>query len=422
MGLGSVITIFCNAIILFVFGNTKKLYNSQAIFKISLAVADTMIGVIVWPNMIVMQYLTFFTPRKMGAIIKRPYVNEGSRYPFDNPMLTYRYGGGAFRNIFHPDYLQTMGFFSSLGITVSVHTLMIASIDRLLAISMPMKYGRYKAIKFAKISCIIQWFVSIIIAVLPIFVSELRYQALSSIMISSTGRVALMEFFISLIVPLVVTVILSVLTFRSSKGHARNRQRIMPSNQANLEYERNLEKRLARTLTLMVSVFTLSVLMPICCTIAGLVNTSANWSDPANLNMTAANAYTTSEYISIILLSTNSIWNFFIYNWRNKGFREAVRCMLQKISNKPGIKQAKSAGLRLVSMARSAGSYTTDTVRRYSSPFISTTKSKHTATACTDATSSASGQRPSMVSVNVLESAHNTTNVTQEIRSKANDV
>ena len=296
---------------------------------ISLAVADLMVGVIIWPNMVIMQYLTFMHPRQMGTVVTK--TNETL---FENQNLTYRSEGGSFRNVFPDEYRLTIGFFTLLGIMVSVYTLMVASFDRFLAVYKPLTYNRFNVKRRAKVLCAAVWGICIMVSVIPTIVADMEYQVISSILITIEDDAGLVIIFVGLILPLILTWIATILTFLATKRHARSRQRMFS---ANTSRSQNLERRLAKTLSIMVGVFTLTVMPVICCTVAGLAAEWTAFDDPLNLNLSAATAYTTSEYLSIIILTSNSLWNCFIYSLRTRGFREAARSIMKSVTKTLGL-------------------------------------------------------------------------------------
>ena len=89
-------------------------------------------------------------------------------------------------------------------------------------------------------------------------------------------------------------------------------------------------QRLSRTLATMVSVFTLSAL-PTVVTLLAIFSPEIDQTRPQSLNMTAAVANTTAQMMAAIIFLCSSLWNFFIYNGRNKDFRDAYANLKKKL-------------------------------------------------------------------------------------------
>ncbi|CAK8681197.1 unnamed protein product [Clavelina lepadiformis] len=84
----------------------------------------------------------------------------------------------------------------------------------------------------------------------------------------------------------------------------------------------------------MVGIFTLSIL-PVALVILSLLFVGTIYfSQPRRVDVQGALVYNTFEFISIIILSCNSLWNFFIYNGRNLEFRNEVKTMIKSIFKK----------------------------------------------------------------------------------------
>ncbi|XP_039251399.2 uncharacterized protein LOC120328901 isoform X1 [Styela clava] len=321
-----VATIIANITILSVFGLTPSLRNSQTVYKISLAIADLSVGLLVWPNMLVLQYLTFIQPRTMGDEVTHPSTVSNNtwlaHFPFGNESLVHRYPGGVKAKIIPRPYITFVGVCMSLSLTVSIYTLMIASFDRFYAIFKPLKYNKHSAQRYATYTCVALWCLSIFFALLPTFVRIIQYDLISSTFIFPNGITALGLLFVALFLPLIITWVVSYATFEMSKKHARNRQKMFSSGSSSIYA---IEQRVARTLGIMVGVFTVCILPSVTTIVAGFFLPQTVWGDPNNIDVYTSNVYVSSEYVAVILLTSNSLWNFFIYNMRTSGFKEATR-------------------------------------------------------------------------------------------------
>nr|XP_039259405.1 uncharacterized protein LOC120335855 [Styela clava] len=393
-------TLIANIVILGVFAVTPKLRNSQSIYKISLAIADLCVGLVIWPNMIAMQYLTFFAPRQMGRIVPHPSTAENdtwvAHFPFGNNSLVHRFPGGTFGQRFPRPYIVFTGFFTILVLFVSIYTLMWGSFDRFWAVFRPLRYNKHNAKRQAKIACAALWGVSIFLAVLPTFIKQIQYNVISSLFIASSGLTSLVLLFFGLLLPLVITWIVTIFTFETSKKHARNRERIVSSS-SNSDA---LERRLARTLSLMVLVFTICILPAMACIIAGFILPQTAMNDPKDLNVPVERAYTSAEYISVILLTSNSLWNCFIYSLRTRGFREASKKLYEDFLEKTKLGYVRRGALYVIQGARRVSLSSLYQMRKMSNVSTSDLRKKSVTSLSTNITkiseTGSSGPRPSV--------------------------
>lgn len=337
MILMTIVTILANVTVLVVFIKIKKLRNSQGIYKMCLGAADLLVGLIVWPSMVVLQIWLFVNPRTMGNIIPpltNATTNGMSLIYAELGDLEKRYPGGFYNSIVTKPYIWFLGFITTLSLVVSVYTLMVASFDRFLAIFRPLRYNKFKAKRNSKILSLVLCFLAIVLSILPLFVNAIKYGLISSIFVSSDGTYALALLSVAIFIPLVVVWVLTLLTYNSSKKHARNRQQLTSMrNDAS-----SLERRLATTLAIMVGMFSISVVPAFVCMISGFFLTNTLFKNPKNLDTTAAVLYTSFEYVAILLLTTNSAWNVFIYSLRTNQFRLVVKATYKDIYNKTCLK------------------------------------------------------------------------------------
>ncbi|XP_039261707.2 uncharacterized protein LOC120337872 [Styela clava] len=361
MIIAGIATIIANVTILAVFATNKKLRNTQSIYQISLAIADLIVGLMVWPNMIVMQFLVFINPRLMGDVITLESLTDDGKtayFPNSNGSLVQRFPGGTFGEAIYRPYMNYLGFFTNMSITVSIYTLMAASIHRLRAVSSPLNYHNDNVKKHAYVACIIIWVISVITSILPVLVRSIQYTAISSIMIAPENGNALL--LVTFVLPLITTWIVSAATLEVSRRYAQKRSSLSSHQNA-----ANLEKRMARTLGLMVSVFSISVLPATMCIAVGLVpETVFYWTDPQRLNVTNANIYMSFSYISIIILTANSLWNCFIYSLRNLEFRKAALRIYTKMFHAIGIAQRLNEARIIGPASKSDSTVNNNTVRK----------------------------------------------------------
>nr|XP_039254477.1 uncharacterized protein LOC120331459 [Styela clava] len=305
-----------------VYGYKKNMNNSQTVYRVTLAIGDTFVGAVVFPTYIYSLYLLFLARSYMGDYVK-PMKNESVN---GIPLQPQRHPIGQYGNTYSRSYLDAVGFFTSLSIVISVYTLMLASFDRMAAVSRPMSYNRRKARNIAKRACAILCLAALVFAVLPIFASTMRYALVASIFVSYSGKAVIFLYAITMIIPLVLVWITTVILLVHSRRHTRVRRKICSA--ITDKQITNTERRMVKTLSIMVGAFTASLLPSIIVLLISMFVNSIYYRLPEYLNKTSATIYITSEFVSVVILSTNSLWNFFIYNSRDKDFRKSAKQLL----------------------------------------------------------------------------------------------
>ncbi|XP_026694245.2 uncharacterized protein LOC113475036 [Ciona intestinalis] len=131
---------FLNATIILVYGMNPRLRNSQAIYKISLAFADLIAGVIILPTAISTLCKQIWTPYQSGSIENVTIVHGNVTFS------TFRNNPVHQLNIQLPySYRYFVGFFTSLSFSVSIYILNIAGFDRMMAVYKPLHYKKEDA-------------------------------------------------------------------------------------------------------------------------------------------------------------------------------------------------------------------------------------------------------------------------------------
>lgn len=323
--------VLANITVIAVFTSNPKLRNSQAVYKISLAVADLLVGIFVMPTFISSLMILYHSSSMMGDVIKNGPVNhEGTLKRSPASILLHN---------FTVEYLNFVGFFTSLSLLVSMYSLMMASCDRFMAIYQPLRYGRHNAKKIAKWTSGGLWCFAAVVSAVPFVVPEFSYGIIASILVGAHGHVG-MTFYGALIgIPLLLVWITTLATYISTKRHARRRQNLTvrrSNSGGSNNTTSNLEARLAKTLASMVGVFTLCLLPPI---VVILVPFFVDRVFPEcfdKFDPYASHIYVSMEFVSILLLMTNSLWNCFIYNARSEGFKSTAKRLYRKALLKLG--------------------------------------------------------------------------------------
>nr|XP_018672924.2 uncharacterized protein LOC108951013 [Ciona intestinalis]BBC53702.1 Ci-LF-2 receptor [Ciona intestinalis] len=333
-GVLALVTFCVNLTVVFVFLLNDKLRNSQGIYKMSLASSDVVVGAIVIPSFAITIFLFSVKQETMGAAytqrIQMNVSNSSDRYD-SVPHLP----GGYLDNKLPPSYRNAIGFFTFLSLTVSVYTLLLAGFDRLAVVRKPLKYSRDTAKKQAVRATTCMWGFTIIISCLPFFIDTLNYGLVASTLISVYGLSALYVYIVVFSLPLLVIWITSISTLVLTRSHSKTARSMMTGTMRS--QIPSTEYRLARTLGLMVGVFTLSLLPVLIVIVASFFISGLNTRDPENLNLFNSQAYSSAEFTALLILVCNSVWNFFIYSGRNKDFRLATGNMFNRLATKVGL-------------------------------------------------------------------------------------
>lgn len=316
-----------NIIVFYYFKFSKRAPNSQSVYKLSLALGDFLTGVIVLPTFASSIYRTLFTVQHPGehATVYGSVFNNNT---WQGINATVYVPEKPLESSFNVEYLRSVGFITTLSLMVSLYTLLAASFDRFLAIRLPLKYTRETAKKIAKRTVFCIWLIAIGFCILPLgFIEGLYYNMLSGFLVLAVGRSVEIFYVAALVCPLLLCWVLTILTYTAAKQHAKTRMTLTQSRQLTFNKNLTLEERLAKTLSIMTAFFTLSILPPALCYI-GILFPSVLQYYPKSIEMSSAVAYTTMEFLCGVLFVCNSLWNFFIYNARNKDFRSAFTSSL----------------------------------------------------------------------------------------------
>ena len=365
-GVLSVLVTFANLSVILVYAFNRNLLHSQGIYKVSLAVADILTGIILLPS-----FISSIARISSGVVKHADFINATGYQTINGTLsnetsvVQIRPPSGHFRDFFDQTYFDAIGFFTTLSLTTSIYCLTVAGFDRMTAVYRPLSYRKDKAKKLAKWLCAVVWGLGVLFGIIPTFVPTLKYGLIVSVFVSSAGQSALILYVLAFLIPLLIMWIVNVVTYQSTKKHARVRRHITLDSKKKTD---SIEFRLARTLTIMVGAFTLSLLPAAAVIIASFFAPSIYLSKPREVVLESVVAYNTAEFAALLILICNSLWNFFIYNARNLEFRKGFRIVYKKLSRKTGFAACFSAFLNC------AQSVMHDGRRRISSlPNISTT-------------------------------------------------
>lgn len=316
----SLLTIIANAAVLIVFVKNRKLRDSQGVYKISLAGGDLLTGLFVLPTMIQTLRIWVWSTR---------YENTRSSF-----LL---YSGGKNRTWIYTDpssqsYINFCGFFTGLSFYVTICTLLAATFDRFRVVYRPMHYNMYSAKRLAKRISVAIWIVCITLSTIPIVAYPvLRYQqSLMMVLINShTTRLTLILYGILLLAPLVLMWILNALMIIFTRRNSKARQVTQGER-----FNKTIEFQLAKTLSVMIVIFSMCFLPLLISIVVQSVIGGINALQLDNFDQNRFAAINSFEYASSLLVMSNSLWNFFIYNVRNREFRIACYSFHQQIKSR----------------------------------------------------------------------------------------
>lgn len=312
----SVAVIFANIVVITVFLKTRKLLNSQGIYKLSIAFADLLVGIVVIPTFVVTAYYLIFQSHA-----GRRTVAQAANYS-NITFTTYPAVDRVSRS-----YYNVVGVLTTTSLFVSVYTLLAAGIDRLLAVSRPLNYLSSDNKRIAAVTVGVVWVTSFIFAVFPLALYErdLLYGILTSMLVFLEGEKAMIIYAVTLFIPIILTLVNAVILFALLKRHSHHSRNLTSGNPDSADNSRNLERRLAKTLILMVGTFT-ACLMPVAVlTTVGSSMTSVNFRAIESMDRQGMVAFTSLEFCAVIVLASNSLWNCLIYNVRNDDFRAEAK-------------------------------------------------------------------------------------------------
>ena len=317
------IIVIGNFTVILVYSTAKKLRHSQGVFRLSLGLADIITGLIILPTSASVLLKNY----QLGIKLQSPVVVFGlgkysNNVTFTQTTLsvdmlqTYHMAG---QELFDSTYRNSIGFFTTLTLTVSIYLLTVSGIDRLRAVAKPLEYPQFKAKRFAVLSSFICWIIAIILSIIPVFLSNIFYTVTNSF-VALTGQAALILYLVAFFIPLLATWIIALIMY------CHSRQIFIRADKFSLD-KKNIkqQRKLNSILSLLVTAFSLSVLPTILALIFVLMIPVTDPRFPEMFSPLFNNIATSLEAVAVIILISNSMWNCVIYSLRTKMFREVAK-------------------------------------------------------------------------------------------------
>ena len=211
-----------------------------------------------------------------------------------------------------------------LSLHVSIFTLVAAAIDRFKVIYRPLSYNVKSSISLGWKICVILWIILIILASLPLgivgntFQYTIELSVLSVPSYFSNSLFVYYYFWLIFLISIVAMWILTVVTFVFYKKYSKKRQQIISTKAQKQEIKKQI--RFLFTLGIMVGVFSLCLLPLLIFLILGFV-----------FRIFSFEIFLIVLTCSMVFASSNSLWNFFIYNARDKAFRTTFKRLFKKL-------------------------------------------------------------------------------------------
>lgn len=269
-GILGVLTTVANLLVIVAFLKSKKLRNSQGIYKLAIAFTDLIFGIFIPPSVIISWE-------------------------------------GGWKNV---AYLSALGFITPFTTFSSMGNLIASGIDRLLAISLSVRYRPWTAKRCAYIMVVVVWCISICMSSLPFYIDSVWFTY------ASTGTLKLLAgepvIIVTLAVAIAAVYLNGILLFFVVKFREREAGKIWS------QHIFSRDKQLAITLCLMIVAFTSS-------TLPGMILLTVNDANTAPLLI--------GEAFVVFLFMTNGLWNCIVYSFRHEEFRDELKRIF-KLSRK----------------------------------------------------------------------------------------
>ena len=318
----------CNVQIMGVLSLQKR--NVQSIYRLSLGVADLFMGLFVIPMNIGREYKHFVQRSSFTELRNMTgYVIANDKSLPTQPVIV------EVKDLFADNvssiYASALGFFTVLSVSVSVSSLVAASIDRFVAIFRPLRYNNLQAIFAAKIAVAIVWFNALVSAVFPIVIPDVGNAFVASNIATENGKLVLMYYALSAFFLFVLMWSSVIATYVVARPNLKNHDK---------QHQTDDERRLLGTLFIMITVFTLCIVPNALTLIIRIFLPNINMENPTDFNTVAYMQFSSIRLSMALVVFSNSLWNCFIYSIRETIFRRAAKRLYKGIAQHLKLDQA----------------------------------------------------------------------------------
>ena len=335
-GVLALVTTFCNASVLGVLYVNKQMRNGQVVYRMSLACSDLMVGIIVFPTFI---YTLYQNQHSRPNLVN----NEHNKAVHGDNVTDIRLP--QYHLALPQSYFDAIGFFITVLLIVSIYTLVAAATDRLMAIYRPLKYQRSGAVSAAQKAVVTIWLSATLFALLPIIVPSLHYSLVFSILIGSSGNESSSKYAVAVAIPIILMWAITAATFICYKIYSNKRKSFNLTDQH--KKEAAFQTHLLFTLGAMVGVFTMCFVAGGVFLVIHLIILPADDSISNLLRVLGPSFidHASAELIISLFLTSNSLWNFFIYGATDQTFRKATKKMYSQLFARLNCKKLKQPEL-----------------------------------------------------------------------------
>ena len=311
--------VICNATVLGVLSLRKQ--DVQSIYRLSLAVADLIMGIFVIPISFGTEYnhLVQSPPFANLRNVTGYVIANDSSLAMQPVIVKLK---GLLPDTFSSSSLSTFAFFTGISVIVSVSSLIAASFDRFVAIVYPLRYNEVKAIFASKITVVSVWIAGLIFAVLLTAISDKGYSSHFAESVLAGRKYMDIVIAIAYFFTLVLMWFSVIATYVAARPSLRRHDRQRHTND---------EMRLLGTLGIMIAVFTFCIAPEAIILIIGVYLPHVDMSDPTDFNIVTAMQFKYVRRSTGIVIASNSLWNCFIYGIRERKFRTATKLLYKRI-------------------------------------------------------------------------------------------
>ena len=322
----AVAIVICNATILGVLYFNKD-QDVHSIYRLSLAIADFIMGIIVIPTNFGTIYPHLFRRLSITELQNATdfrIVNDSSS-SMQSASAELKELNNLLPDALSSEYVSAVGFFTVISFSTSIYSMVAASLDRFVAISRPLRYDDIKAILAAKIAVTSIWFAGIAIAVLPIAVPDLGYAFVAFNLAKFGRKPFLILYSVIFFLPVLLMWSSIIATYAAARPGLRKHDK---------QFQTDHEMRLLGTIGAMITVFSICVVPLASTIIVSAFLTFVDKTDPENFDPAATAKFLSVELTMGFLFVSNSLWNCFIYSTRETNFRCAVKLLYKRIAQR----------------------------------------------------------------------------------------